>query len=70
MPQSVDEILAGAKETLANANKAFPSSSPAPPQPQKPSYTAAHAARKAVPSMGDELAAKGTMVDKAKQALK
>ena len=65
MAQSVDEILAGAKQTLADANSKFPS---APPAPSKPSYTQAHEARKS-PNTGDELAAKKTMVDKAKSAI-
>ena len=64
MAQSVDEILAGAKQTLADANSKFPS---APPAPSKPSYTQAHEARKT--GIGDELAAKKVMTDKAKSAI-
>src|SRR5579864_4093498 len=61
------DALSDAKAALANANKAFPSS------PIKSAGTAAPApavAPKTVaPSLGAELAAKKTMVDKARSAL-
>jgi hypothetical protein len=59
------DALSDAKAALANANKAFPSSNqssgaaPAPKAVSKP----------VAPNLGQELAAKKTMVDKAKQAL-
>lgn len=67
MAQDVATILANAKKVLGEAEEKFPS--PSPPQPDKPSYSLATAARKA-PGIGDELKAKGQMVQKAKEALK
>jgi hypothetical protein len=66
MPQDIETTLANAKKVLGEAEQKFPS--PSMPQPQKPTYSAAREARKA-PSIGDELKAKGDMVQKAKQAL-
>lgn len=65
MGQDVNEILANAKKTLADAQSKFPSPVPSS---SKPSYTQAHEARNA-PSLGDELKAKGEMVQKGKKAL-
>ena len=59
MAQDVESILASAKKTLADADSKFPT--PSAPQPQKPSYSMAAAARKA-PSIGEELKAKGEMM--------
>lgn len=68
MAQSVDEILAGAKKTLQESNEKFPPLNPQPTAAPKPSYTQAHEARKAS-GIGDELAAKKQMTDKAKKAI-
>ena len=70
MPQNVDEILAGAKKTLAEAQTKFPSpSSSKSPLPQ-PSYAMVPPARREAAALGSELRAKGEMVQKAKEALK
>jgi hypothetical protein len=69
------DILSDAKAALAHANNfagsvksdADKQAPAAPTSSAKPSYTAARAAR--TPNMADEMKAKSTMVDKAKQAL-
>lgn len=67
MAQDVATILANAKKTLSEAENKFPSS-PSMPQPDKPSYSMAHDARKE-PGLGAELKAKSEMVGKARKAL-
>jgi hypothetical protein len=60
---AVSKALASAKATLAHANAAFPTADkPAAPAPKAP-------AAKPAPTLGDELAAKATMVGKARGAL-
>ena len=58
------DALSDAKAALAHANKSFPSPS-ASPAPKSSAVTPAAK----TPNLGDELAAKKTMVDKAMQAL-
>ena len=61
------DALSDAKAALAHANAAFPSN---PPSAAKPAAKSAAApAKTATPSIGDELTAKKTMVDKARTAL-
>lgn len=67
MADSIDTMLANAKQVLSDSEKKFPSSS-GPAAPTKPSYTAVREAR--TPTLSDEMKAKGDMVNKAKQALK
>ena len=75
MPQDVESILAGAKKTLGEAEKKFPSASPMPATSQTPNeyshapYSLVPAARRAT-GIGAELKAKSEMVGKARQALK
>ena len=66
IPQNdaVSKALASAKSTLSHATAAFPGSVSAPAKSAAPATPA-----KAAPSLGDELAAKKTMVDKAVSAL-
>lgn len=66
MPQDVNTMLAAAKGTLAGANKTFPS--PKAAAPAKPVVPAAPTTKSA-PTLGEELSAKKTMVDKAQKAL-
>jgi hypothetical protein len=71
MPQSVDEILSGAKKTLVEAQSKFPSPSSSKTAPsQSSSYAMVPPIRKEVAALGAELRAKGEMVQKAKEALK
>lgn len=60
------DALSDAKAALAHADAAFPRD-PAPAA--KPAAKPAAAPAKAAPSIGQELAAKKTMVDKARSAL-
>lgn len=72
MAQSADQILSDAKaaSTHADETEAMHKVSPTPvPEGLKPSYTQAREARKS-PSISDEVSAKNTMLDKAKEALK
>ena len=59
------DALSDAKAALDAANKAFPSSAPSSSAAPAPKV----AAKPVAPNLGQELAAKKTMVDKAKRAL-
>jgi hypothetical protein len=59
------DALSDAKTALAHAGTAFPSAAPSTPSVAAPKVAAA----KAPPSIGQELLAKKTMVDKARSVL-
>jgi hypothetical protein len=63
MPDSVTDALAAAKGALSHANAAFP------PAAAKPAAAPSAPVKKSAPTLGDELVAKKTMVDKARVAL-
>jgi len=64
MPNSIADTLSAAKGALVHANAAFPS-----PSTPKAAPAAPKPAAKAAPSLGEELAVKKSMVDKAVSAL-
>ena len=80
MPQDINTILAGAKKTLGEAEKKFPSA-PKPATSQTPNeyshapYSLVPAAKKAIaeagpgPGVGTELKEKAKMVANARKAL-